>query len=159
MSHVAEVKIQVKDLDCLRIACAKLGLELREGQTQYRWWGQHMGDYPVPDGMTIEDLGHCDHAIAVAGSPLYSQKGNHMGGAGNPAPYEVGVRRRPDGSYSLIYDFMFGGYGLQEKIGRQCKTLVQEYGAQVAIKQAKKAGLKVTGRKTLPNGRIQIICH
>ena len=68
MSHVATINIEVKDLDALGIAAGRIGLELVRGQKEYRWYGQSVGDYPLPAGLTEADLGVCEHAIRIAGT-------------------------------------------------------------------------------------------
>jgi hypothetical protein len=88
--------------------------------------------------------GRCEHAIRVAG---------------NDRAYEIGVVKRRDGKpgYVLMWDFWAGGYGLQDKVGKDCGRLAQEYAAQVAIKRAKLQGFNVQ-RKQLEDGRVQLTC-
>lgn len=129
MSHVAKVDIEVKDLAALKNACSALGLELVEGQKQYRWFGRSVGDYPLPAGFTKDDLGKCDHAIRIPG---------------NARAYEIGVVARKDGKagFHLLWDSWLGGYGMQNRVGQGCKTLKQHYGVQVAIRQVQKQGYR-----------------
>lgn len=122
MSHVTTLKIEIKDLAALKDACKKVGLEFREGQGTYKWFGRHVGDYPLPEGFKKGDLGKCDHAIGVKGKK---------------DAYEIGVCKR-DGKYVLLWDFWQGGYGLQEVAGRDCSNLTTAYTKNVAIKEAKK---------------------
>ena len=130
MSHVASIDLDVKDLDALAFACKRLGLEFRQGQKSYRWYGEIVGDFPLPAGFVAEDLGKCEHAISVPG---------------NADAYEVGVVRRRDGrpGYALMWDFYGGGFGLQEFVGRNCSKLKQSYAAEVTIRQARKMGFGV----------------
>lgn len=131
MSHVAEVDLEIKDLDSLEKACKELGLELVRGKTTYKWYGKHMGDYPLPKGFSKEDLGKCDHAIRIPG---------------NSKSYEIGIVKRRDGrpGFTPLWDFWQGGFGLKDKIGKEGEKLVQEYATQVSIKQVKKKGFTVT---------------
>jgi len=85
MSHVTVIEFEIRDLECLRQACTELGLEFREGQKTFRWFGVHVGDYKVPDGFAVQDMGKCDHAIGLPGN-----------GPSKKA-YEIGVVRRRDG--------------------------------------------------------------
>lgn len=123
MSHVSDIKLKVMNLDLLRQAAEKLGLIMRSQET-YRWYGRHVGDYPLPEGFTKEDLGKCTYALSVPG---------------NDEAFEVGVVARPDGSYTLLWDFWNGGFGLEEAIGKDGEKLIEEYEAlvfkQVAIEQ------------------------
>lgn len=125
MSHVVKVDIQIKDLDALRRAAESLGLQFREGQKTYRWYGHYMGDYAMPQGVTKEQLGKCDHAIGVPG---------------NSQAYEVGVMGNADGTYSLMWDFWQGGYGLQALVGKDCGNLIERYGIEVARSAAEAQG-------------------
>jgi hypothetical protein len=131
MSHVATVNVVVKDLDCLEEAARRCGLEMVRGQKTYRWYGRHVGDYPVPAGFEVKDLGHCTHALRIAQDQLHP---------GNSHAYEVGVVARPDGTYALIWDFWARGHGLQDVIGDQGKTLINEYALQVAEQTARLQG-------------------
>lgn len=125
MSHVVDVKIVVKDLDALETAAGRLGLEMRRGQTKFRWYGSHMGDYPLPEGFTAADMGKCTHAL-------------HLGG--NNSAYEVGVVERPDGTFALLFDFWSGGYGLQAAIGDKGALLTTEYALEMAQRAAQSQG-------------------
>ncbi len=129
MSHVAKIQIEIKDLEALRAACTRMGFEFVEAQRTYRWYGTHMGDYPLPEGFTADDLGHCEHAIRVP-----------------DAGYEVGVCRRRDSrpGYTLLWDFWQGGYGLERQLGKNGQRLVQAYGVEAAKHAARRAGYSVT---------------
>jgi hypothetical protein len=116
-SHVARVDITINDLDALDAACARLGLKLARGQTSYKWYGAV--------GMTEADLGKCTHAIKIPGCW---------------EAYEVGVVENADGTFGLLWDFYHGGYGLQERVGEDCKKLVAEYTFAVAEKAAQAQG-------------------
>lgn len=145
MSHVATVDVQIMDLDALSEACQALGLELVRGQTTYRWFGRHVGDYPVPQGFQKSDLGQCSHAIRIPG---------------NPGAYEIGVVERRDGQvgYCLMWDFWNGGKGLQAVVGADCKKLRQEYTKAVTVKALRRQGFRFQ-TKTEPDGSIKIIAQ
>lgn len=146
MSHVATVNLEVKDLDALEAACKRLGLELRRGQQTYKWFGAHVGDYPLPEGFQEEDLGKCDHAIAIAAGPK------------SEIAYEIGVVRRRDGKpgYTLLWDFWQGGNGLQAKVGQDCNRLRQAYSIEVARKHAQRQGYRVQ-ESLQPGGAIKLL--
>jgi hypothetical protein len=94
MSHVVIIELEVKSLSALNQACKGLGCTFVKDQKTYAWWGRHEGDYPIPEGMTKEELGKCNHAIKVPG-----------------ASWEIGVIKEKDKEfYRLIYDF-YGGRG------------------------------------------------
>lgn len=144
MSHVATVDVHITDLDALKAACQQIGLEFREGQQTFRWYGRHVGDYPLPEGFTQQDMGRCEHALRLPG---------------NTQAYEVGIVPRRDGKpgYLLMYDFWRGGFGLEAAIGKEAKTLKQHYAAQVAMKQVRKQGFRVTQTLT-ETGAIRLTC-
>lgn len=139
MSHVATVELEVRDLDALEEAGRRLGLQLVRGQQTYKWWGRSVGDYPIPDGFSAEDLGKCEHA-------LHSDS----------AAYEVGVVRRRDGrpGWQLLWDFIDGR--LVNIVGHECRNLKREYAAIVAAKQAQRQGFRVQEQR-LPNGGIKLL--
>lgn len=141
MSHVTNMDIEVNDLDALKKAAPFLGMELVQ-QPTYKWYGTHVGDYPLPEGFTAQDLGKCEYALRVVG---------------NPRAYEVGVVRRKDGKpgYQLLQDFWQGGYGLEQAIGKDGLKLKDEYGAQVALKAMLRAGHRA--RRTVnSSGQTQV---
>jgi hypothetical protein len=161
MSHVAEISIEVKDLDSLKEACRRLGLEFVEGQKTYRWWGFSEGDYPLPAGFTAADLGLCDHAIRVPENHPQFQK-NPSVDPGYPErcwTYEIGVVKRRDGKpgFCLLYDFFGGGFGLEDLVGKQCNKLRQTYATVTATRAAMRAGFRVHEHR-LPNGSVQLRC-
>jgi len=145
MSHITLVDIEIKDLECLRKATTELGLEFHEGQKSFKWYGQYVGDYPLPTGFVQADMGKCDHALKVKG---------------NPNAYEIGVVKRHDGNpgYHLMFDFWQGGYGLQDVAGKNCSKLCQSYAEQVVLKntQALRAkGWQLSKQKN-KNGEIVV---
>jgi len=130
VSHCAQVELDIRDADAIVAACRRLGLEFRANQKTFKWYGEFVGDSPLPPGFTIEDLGKCDHAIGVPG---------------NPDAYEVGLVQRRDGrpGFVLLFDYWQGGHGLMEKVGKNCVKLKQAYAAEVALKQARMQGFAV----------------
>ena len=122
--HVAVISLQIKSLDALKAACQRLGLEFREGQTSYAWFGTSIGDAPLPEGFTKEDLGKCSHAIHVPG-----------------ANYEIGVVFR-DGAWRLLWD-SWGSGGLVDALGKDCNRLRQAYGVEAAKLEAQRQGYSV----------------
>jgi hypothetical protein len=140
MSHVEASKATIpNDLPAIRRAVELLaersGLraEFCEGQRTYKWFGTHIGDYPLPPGMRIEDLGKCHHAIRVDGSQ-----------------YEIGLIQAADGKFRVIYDFFDfeGSVGLgrvlDKFMGDRAGNIFTAYVASVAIEEkATKQGLAV----------------
>ena len=147
MSHIVEIDMQINDLDALAATAKALGMEFIKGQKQYKWYGRSVGDYPLPEGFKAEDLGKCEHALRVKGSP---------------GAYEIGVIKRRDGKpgYTLLWDFWNGGKdyntsgkGLEACVGKNAGRLKQEYALQCATKEARKQGLRVT-RQVKGDGRV-----
>lgn len=118
------------------------------GQQTYRWYGEHVGDYPLPAGFAIEDLGKCEHAIRIPG-----QDNDKI--PGSIAPYEVGVVRRRDGKpgFQLMWDFYDGGKGMEVRVGKDCTRLRQAYSIAVATKFARQQGFRVF-EQTQPSGGV-----
>ena len=147
MSHVATVAVEVKDLAALRAACAAVGLEFREGQKTHRWYGKWVNDYSGANaafraGISPSDYGKCDHAIGVPG---------------NARAYEIGVVRRPNGSYALAWDFFGGGFGLEAVAGAGCSKLVTAYVQEVATRSLRLQGYVPSGKKTLADGTVELV--
>lgn len=136
MSHVATIDCEILSLDALKAACDRLGLSFQDGQSTYAWYGKFIGDYPLPEGFTVADLGHCDHAIKVPG-----------------ARYEVGVVFR-DGKYSLMWDFWRDG-GLEEQLGPNGQKLAQAYAIEAAKLEAQRQGFS-TFEEPLADGAIKL---
>jgi hypothetical protein len=142
MSHVVNIDFTIKDLAALEHACKSLGMELVRDQKTFKWFGRHVGDYPLPAGFKAEDMGKCDHALRVKG---------------NPNAYEIGLVQRRDGvpGFTLMYDFFVGGKGLEAKVGKGCQKLRQEYAASVSTLQASRMGLRAH-RTVEQDGSIRI---
>lgn len=141
MSHVISCKIRVRDLEAMKLAAAECGLEFREGQQTYKWYGRWVGDYKMPAGMTKEQLGKCDHALSVVG---------------NSGAYEIGLVQTEDGEYQLLYDFWSGGYGLEQKVGKRCEKLMQAYSCHAAKRKAVQLGWSVSSETVQEDGSIAL---
>ncbi|MEA3210949.1 MAG: hypothetical protein QOE70_4006 [Chthoniobacter sp.] len=150
MSHVTSIDINITDLSALRATFEELGGIWHEGQRNYKWYGQVMGDYPLPNGFKAADLGKCEHAISLPG-----------------CEYEIGVLRKKDGSggYTLLFDFWgytrsggerVGGEMLQEQFGKGLCKVKQFYGVNKATMIARAKGYSVQ-RKKLPSGSIKLV--
>lgn len=146
MSHVATVGTKIKDLGCLKKACSRLGLEFREGQKNFKWFGKWVNDYhgsnaAYKHGLDPKDYGKCDHAIGI--------QDNH-------SSYEVGVVKQEDGTYGLVYDFYAGGGGLMAAVGEDCCKVLREYAREMTLKEASLSGFHVEEENTLGDGSIEI---
>jgi hypothetical protein len=128
MSHIARIELEITDLDALKAACRRLGLEFRCDQRSYAWYGEYQGDYPLPEGISVQDLGQCDHAIHVPG-----------------ADYEVGILKR-DNKYLLLWDFWDEG-GLERTLGRNAGRLKQAYAIERTRREAVRKGYRITEAK------------
>lgn len=141
MSHVADMELHIKDLEALARAAKRLGMELVLDKKTFKWYGTHVGDYPLPAGFSAQDMGHCDHAMRVTG---------------NKGAYEIGVCKRRDGEpgYQLLFDFFAGGFGLMEKIGDSGGLLKQAYALEVAKKQLIREGYRNLGEMKDKQGNV-----
>lgn len=146
MSHVTAIKtVPIKDLMALKSAVEELGGTLKLNQKDYKWFGRHVGDYPLPVGLTVEDLGKCECAAKF----------------GN-INYEVGFAKMKDeeGLFPL-FDFwgsggVHDGNALQKVIGEGAGTLMQAYSKYAAINAATIAGYTVFGTTTDEEGNIHL---
>ena len=111
MSHNEIIDLEVTDLKTLANTAKRLGGELRMGQLTYRWYGRNVGDYTLPEGVKVSDLGKCEHAIKFPG-----------------INYEVGVikSKTQKGAYELLWDFYDGQ--LKSKMGgKNAVAFIQHY--------------------------------
>lgn len=139
MSHVESVDTVLTDLEAVKAACARLGVDFVEGKKTYNWYGRHVGDHPLPKGVTKEELGKCDHVIRVPG-----------------VAYEVGLVRNKEGKgYKLAYDFWGPGQGLLQKFGNNLTKLVDAYSVEALKAKAKRLGY-LTKETTTSSGAIQL---
>lgn len=138
MSHVVKMEVEIRDLDALRAACARLGFRWNEGVTTYRWFGRWVGDYPMPEGMTREQLGHCQHEIVVPG-----------------CQYSVGVVEVGD-HYSLLWDF-YDGHLLNAMGGEKGARLVQAYAVEEATSLMRAGGSCLAEEVVLPDGTVRLV--
>ena len=129
MSHVAKIELEINDVETLKLACERLGLQFIENQRSYEWYGSWVGDTPLPEGITLADFGKCDHAIKVPG-----------------AQYEIGIVQR-DKKYILLWDYWHRG-GLEEKLGKNAGRLKQAYAIERVRKEARIKGHRICEQKT-----------
>ena len=118
MSHVSKIELEIQSLEDLKLACKRLGFIFQENQQTYKWYGRSVGDYPLPEGINVDDLGKCDHAIKVP-----------------ECTYEIGVVKRGT-KYILLWDSWHAG-GLEQKIGSDAGILKQAYTIERIKREAK----------------------
>lgn len=148
MSHVVKIELEIKDIAALRDACKSLGIELEQLQAvpgnlnphAYKWWGTSVGDYPLPKGMTKEQLGTCAHRINVKGTD-----------------WQIGIFQTAPGKYTPVFDF-YGSRGapLQNAIGHQGQKLKQAYAVAMAKRAALQKGLNVQTFK-MQDGSVKLV--
>lgn len=116
MSHVASQETKpgepmFADLEALKLAAEMCGCEVVKQKT-YHWYMRHVGDYPVPKGMKVADLGKNAEYVVRIKPENYKKFG-----VGNP--YELGLVADPNnpGCLTPVYDFYMGGNGLDKAVG------------------------------------------
>lgn len=117
MSHVAVQETKpgepmFADLEALRMAADMLGGEIVK-KKDYKWWGRSAGDYPLPLGMTADQLGkNAEYVLRVR-----PEKYAELGVSGEP--YELGLIADPNnpGCFIPMWDWFCGGMGLNKVIG------------------------------------------
>jgi hypothetical protein len=132
LSHVSRIELEINSLEDLKQACKRLALKFMENQKIYRWYGRYVGDAPLPEGITVDDLGKCDHAIKVPG-----------------AIYEIGIVHK-DNKYILLWDTWHAGK-LEEKLVKNAGLLKQAYAIERVRKEAKRKTYRLQ-EKQIPNG-------
>jgi hypothetical protein len=118
MSHVAEFATEpgkplIADLEAVKLACLNLGLEYRL-DNKYKWYNTHVGDYPVPGGWKVSDMGKNATAVVSVSKEKAAELGIDLDKC-----YELGIveDKLNPGAFTLMYDFFAGGYGLDKVIG------------------------------------------
>jgi hypothetical protein len=144
MSHVTAIKkVPIKDLMALKNAVEELGGVLKLDQKEYKWFGTHVGDYPLPEGIKVEDLGKCECAAKFKG-----------------INYEVGFAKDKDGLFPLFDFWGAGGVNdgevLQKVIGDGAGKLMQAYSKHAAINAATLAGYSVMGTSLDEEGNLHL---
>ena len=124
MSHISKIELEIQSLEDLKLACKRLGFIFQENQQTYQWYGRFVGDSPIPEGISIDDLGKCDHAIKVP-----------------ECTYEIGVVKRGS-KYILLWDSWHTG-GLAKKIGPDAGILKQAYTIERIRHEAKRKKYQV----------------
>jgi hypothetical protein len=122
MSHISKIELLINDLQCLKMACERMGLQFRENQKTYNWYGKWASNEPIPQGLTP---GKCNHAIHVPN-----------------ASYEVGVIKQDGENYSLHADMWPGG-GLAPIIGENAALLKQAYAIERVKKDARQKRMRI----------------
>jgi len=123
MSHLSQIKVEVKDLVCLGKAANELGGKLNRNETTFKYYGSNV----TP----------CDHNISFMGCDY------HVG--------VVKDQEVKGQAYKLLFDaYSYGGLGT--KIGTNGGKLVQKYTEQVTRKAAMLKNYSVREQKDIVDG-------
>lgn len=158
MSHVAECKTVIKNLDVLESAVARLGGTLRRNNRQMRWYGQFVDDstdwrtmFSEQEANRISSLGRAER-IKIVTSKI-SNPDHTIAFPG--ASYTVGVYGKDDGTFAMRWDYFSSG-GLMHHLGdSKGSKLSQAYAVEAAKRAARLRGYatkEVKGK----NGAIQL---
>lgn len=139
MSHISQMELEIKSLADLKQACQRLGLTFVDNQTTYQWYGRWVGDSPLPEGITTEELGKCTHAIQVP-----------------DCRYEIGVVKRGS-KFILLWDSWSSG-GLEKKIGVNAGILKQAYSVERIKREAMLKRYRFTEQKVEKGIRL-VLCR
>jgi hypothetical protein len=139
MSHISKMALEITSLLDLKQACKRLGLTFCEEQKTYKWYGTWMGDSPLPEGISKEELGQCTHAIKVP-----------------ECSYEIGVVQRGS-KYTLLWDAWSSG-GLEQKIGKNAGILKQAYSIEKIRREAMLKRYRFTEQKVEKGIRL-VLCR
>ncbi len=128
MSHITEVETQIKDLVCLQEALTVLNLD---------WQPAQAGAQVKVRGWNGVDM-EADVVIRTG------------------TPYDIGVRRKADGSYELIADW----WGIETASGATqaewVQKIVQRYAYLKVVREVKAQGYAVAGETTAENQNITL---
>lgn len=136
MSHVSKIEIEINDLHCLKQACQRIGLEFRENQRSYVWYGRLVNpqNTPLPEGITEKDLGKCHHAIHIPN-----------------ASYEIGIVQQGT-KFIMLADYWDSK--LSVAIGKDGGKLKQAYTITKTLQEARRRNYRVIEQKTATGIRL-----
>lgn len=145
MSHVTTIDVSFSNdeegLEEAKLCAEILGGEFVRGKKTYAWYGRHVGDYPLPKGFKVSDMGKCEHVIRFKG-----------------VNYEIGLAVSKTDSTRLVpmFDFWRGG-GLDKIVGgEKALTLKGAMAQAVAGRMAKRKGQHVEVVKK-PDGGVRLV--
>lgn len=139
MSHISKMELEITSLADLKQACQRLGMTFIDNQKTYKWYGHWVGDAPLPEGITTEELGLCSHAIKVP-----------------ECTYEIGIVKRGS-KYILLWDSWHSG-GLEQKIGKDAGILKQAYSIERIKREAVLKRYRFTEQKVEKGVRL-VLCR
>jgi len=144
MSHVAEIKCVIKHLDLLGAAVKRLGGTLNLNDHKLIMYGSGF----VDDSYDWKSMFSEAEASRIASLPREQRVKIINKAMSNPAHtisfpnarYNVGVFQKPDGTFSLRWDYYSQG-GLLKYMGdRNGGALTQAYGIETAKRSARLRG-------------------
>jgi hypothetical protein len=130
MSHLAVIKIEVKDLEAVKAACQEMGLTFHQGQTHYGRLNEQAA--------LIQ--GQCAHAIS---HPSWDFCGDKL---------EIGLVKSATG-YRLEMDDW--NTGPAQNVGKDAGKFLQLYAVHKATLECKRKGYLVT-RSFGESGKIRL---
>ena len=151
MSHIETVKGEYKDLSILEATLLSYshpiyGKIIKKNKKTYKWYGKHVGDYPLPPGIKKEDLGKCDYCYGFEDESLY----------------EIGVIER-NNTYIPLYDFWSldnspntQGGPLQTVLGDKGSHLIQDYTVNVIKSVCTEEGYVILSQSMDREGNITL---
>ena len=159
MSHVAECKTVVKNLEVLGLAAARLGGKLNLNDRHLRWYGQFVDDstdwrsmFSEQEANRIASLSRTERIRIVTEKMRNPDHTISFPGA----TYNVGVYGKQDGTFAMRWDYYGGGGGLMSFLGDNSGgRLSQAYAVEAAKRAARLRGYatkEVKGK----NGAIQV---
>lgn len=152
MSHVTDVRLRIKDVDALKEAAQAVGLEFRENQKHYAWWGSFVGGSHAYGRHDPKQFGKCEHALREPGTNPRD---------GSAGPWEIGVVKAVEGEgFDILYDeFGSAGQRLTQFVGANANRLRREYSAAVATRRAEaslgRRGFSVT-KEAVGTNRLRL---
>lgn len=129
MSHVSKLRAAISDLVCLETAANQINMDFDRNATQFRSYGGQMSK--------------CEGKLSVIG---------------NKDAFEMGVEKKADGNYGLLWDNYGGGQGLVNVVGKGATKLLDEYQAALFTKHMAAKGMRVR-RTTKEDGTLLMVAQ
>lgn len=129
MSHVSKLKAAISDLVCLETAAGMVGMDFDRHATQFRSYGGQMSK--------------CEGKLSVRN---------------NTDAFEMGLEKKNDGNYGLLWDNYGGGQGLVDVVGKGAVKLLDEYQAALFTKHMAAKGMRAR-RTTKEDGTLLMVAE
>lgn len=145
MSHVVKLTVKFLELESMKVAAVAVGLEFIEG----------VGSIVADTAYDESRAGKVEHIMRLPQDQIDAVRKRIQ-----RAPHTIGVTRDTSGEgWNLAFDSYGSGWApVQEKVGPNCATLLDEYGAAVMAEEYTRQGYQVS-REVMEDGAVKVVAY